>query len=250
MILEIDYGNTRLKWRLLDSNSLNRIAAGATTDLANLLLLLKESGCADLKFCRACSVRGSAENTKLTELIEEAYGVSVEYAESKKSLAGIINGYQCASQLGVDRWMAIVGAYTQIQDACIIIDCGTAITVDYVSTSGEHLGGCIAPGLKQMALALGQSTSLVVDTNKAEEVEQPMLGDNTQAAINAGIRMMLKGFIKEQLQLAQTELGASYAVLCTGGDSNVVCSELDGAVIQENLVFIGLAIACPYISIK
>ena len=246
MILEIDYGNTRLKWRLLESNTSICIARGAVKELHELIPSLQKSGCTNLDFCRVCSVRSSDDEACLVSLISGAYGVAVYYAQSARSLSGVTNGYIDASKLGVDRWLALVAAYVRSQRACIVIDCGTAITVDYVRADGVHLGGCIAPGFGQMASMLKNSTQLQVELSSTENPEPACLAADTQTAVYLGIRAMALGFIKEQLLCAQAELGASFVVVCAGGDSHFVCDIAAEAVIDEDLVFAGLALACPY----
>lgn len=248
MILEIDYGNTRLKWRLLSAGSLVPVATGVALDLQGLCVALKNLECAAVVYCRACSVRTAEENARLASLIKCLCGIAIDYARSQKQLAGVTNGYLEAGRLGIDRWLAIVAAYTQVQGACVVIDCGTAITVDYIRDDGVHLGGCIAPGMGLMKAMLGNGTQLV-GSIQGETIEQAvMLGDNTHAAVTFGIRSMLNGFVKEQWLSAQSVLGASFAVLCTGGDSRIVYSIIADAVVEDDLVFAGLAIACPYMA--
>lgn len=247
MIFEIDYGNTRLKWRLLKINTSEVIARGVVNQLQELVPSLQSAGRISLDFCRVCSVRSNDDNAALTSLISETYGVAVEYARSTKSLGGVTNGYLEAGKLGVDRWLAVVAAYVSTQAPCVVIDSGTAITVDYINAGGVHLGGCIAPGFSQMASMLKNSTQLRVDLDSAVNVGHACLARDTQAALYSGIRAMVSGFIKEQLLCAQAELGASFAVVCAGGDSGFICDVAADAVVDEDLVFTGLAIACPYV---
>ena len=246
MILEIDYGNTRLKWRLLSAETSNCIAKGAVMYLQELLLSLQRAGCSALVFCRASSVKTQADNKQLTVLIKANYGIEVVYAQSEKETLGVTNGYLDASKLGVDRWMVIIAGYLQVQRACVVIDCGTAITVDFIDSDGMHLGGCIAPGLKMLGAMLQDGTQLVIDLNIETNNQALMLGNTTQAAVTVGIKAMLSGFIQEQLRLAKIKLGPSFAVLCTGGDGALVSSVVDNAVVEDDLVFKGLAMACPY----
>lgn len=248
MILEIDYGNTRLKWRLLDAESLECIARGAVVGLQELQLSLQKAGCLELVFCRACSVRAVDENARLSMLIENSYGVVVEYAQSFNTTAGVVNGYIEPSKLGADRWLAIVAAYTKVRQACVVIDCGTAVTVDYIRSDGRHIGGCIAPGFKMLLAMLQENTQLSVEVATAVHNEKMLLGDNTQAAVSAGVRSMFRGFLSEQLKLGQALLGSSFSVLCTGGDRALVCDVADDAVLEEDLVFTGLAIVCPHVA--
>lgn len=248
MILEIDYGNTRLKWRLLEAGSSGCIARGAVVDIPELLLALQKAGCTKLAFCRACSVRAVVENVQLSMLIENSYGVAIEYAKSSKTAAGVVNGYVEPSKLGADRWLAIVAAYTKVRQACVVIDCGTAATVDYIRGDGQHMGGCIAPGFKMLSATLQDGAQLSVEIATAVHNETLLLGDNTQAAVNAGVSSMFRGFISEQLKLGQVLLGSPFSVLCTGGDRALVCDVSSDAVPEEDLVFMGLALVCPHVA--
>lgn len=247
MILEIDYGNTRLKWRVLNARSFECVNRGAVNGLQELLPSLEAAGCSDVAFCRACSVRAVDENAELAALIQSRYGVAVEYAQSLKRIAGVINGYLHADKLGVDRWLAVVAAYTQVKHACVVIDCGTAVTVDYVSAEGLHMGGCIAPGYKMLCTMLQQGTQLRADLSSAGYDDRFFFGDTTQKAISAGVAAMFRGFISEQIKLGQVLLGSSFTVLSTGGDRALVQDVTDAAVLEEDLVFAGLAIVCPYV---
>lgn len=248
MILEIDYGNTRLKWRLLDAVTLEGIARGAVTDLPDLLPSLQKAGCSKLVFCRACSVRAENENIQLSAIIQKNYGVAVEYAQSLKKTVGVTNGYLHADKLGVDRWLAIVAAYSKVKRACVVIDCGTAVTVDYVTADGQHLGGCIAPGLNMLRSMLQRGTQLTVNASGSINTNKVLLGDSTQAAVDAGVRAMFRGFLSEQIKLARALLGPSASVICTGGDSALVFDVMDDVVLEEDLVFAGLAITCPHVA--
>lgn len=245
MILEIDYGNTRLKWRLLEASSARLVAEGAVSTVQALLPQLRAAGCLSIVYCRACSVRNAEDNKQLSLLLEKHYGVVTQYAQSVKQLAGVTNGYLQAEKLGVDRWLAIIAGYTQLKHACVVIDCGTAITVDYVAADGQHLGGCIAPGLNILARALSSGTQLQLE-HELLTAAVGKLGTSTQIAVAAGIQAMLRGFIQEQIDTAKDVLGPVFSVICTGGDSLWVCDAIDNMVIDKDLVFIGLAIACPY----
>lgn len=248
MILEFDYGNTRLKWRLLDADSLECSAHGAVTDILDLVPSLQKAGCLKLQFCRACSVRSDAENMQLTALIKRNYGVAITYAQSVKKIAGVTNGYLHANKLGVDRWLAIVAAYSKLKCACVVIDCGTAVTADYIAADGQHLGGCIAPGLKMLRAMLQKGTQLSIDAGTPLFSCELRLGCNTQAAVDAGVVAMYRGFLGEQLKVAEELLGASFSVLCTGGDSALVYAVTDKAVCEKDLVFSGLGIVCPQVA--
>lgn len=246
MILEIDYGNTRLKWRLLDAVLENCIAKGAVSDVNELFQALHPFLRAPLKFCRICSVRSLTDNNQLTFLIGEWFRLAPIYAVATERLAGVVSGYLEPGRLGVDRWLAVVGAYQQIKSACVIFDCGTALTADYINREGVHLGGCIAPGRQMMIAALSANAQQLTYFDGGAMQDQAMCGTDTRSAILCGISTMLQGFVREQLLYASSVLGVGFQVVCTGGDRLIVSGLVADIVLDEDLVFKGLAFACPY----
>ena len=249
MILEIDYGNTRLKWRLLDCNTSICIARGAVIQVQEIQQAIVSHLYEPIHYCRVSSVRLACDNLELDSLIEDWFDVDVVYATSKESLAGVVNGYVEPAKLGVDRWLAIVAAYARMQKACVVFDCGTAFTADFINTTGVHLGGCIAPGLRLLSgTLLGNTGKLGSAVTDVSELGVLNCGVNTQSAIACGVSAMMSGFVKEQLLIAHQLLGVNFGVICTGGDASYIFKELNDTVVDEDLVFQGLAIACPFAS--
>ena len=245
MLLEIDYGNTRLKWRLLESKSSKVISRGAVFGFEQLVVELEKIKRLRLLFCRVCSVRSRKESEQLIALLERRFSIPVQVAYSQHELAGVTSGYEDATRLGVDRWLAMIAAYHKVQGACVVIDCGTAITVDCLNADGIHLGGYITPGLPLLSSVLNSCSGLNYHADNVTTIKQEF-GVNTQGCMDAGINMMVVGFLKEAFAYAQKELATPFSVVCTGGDSALVALALDDAMVEVDLVFTGLAIACPY----
>ena len=248
MILEIDYGNTRLKWRLLNCLSMDCIARGAVNNPEELPQAMSQYIQTPLQYCRVSSVRTAFDNHRLSSLVSQWFKLDVVYAIATEQLAGVVNGYEIAAKLGVDRWLAIVAAYTIAKKACVVFDCGTALTVDYVDGRGVHLGGCIAPGVRMMMVALSANAQQLTDIVGVCADTHLICGDNTQLAISCGVTAMIKGFIREQLACAERLLDSGFSQFCTGGDSVLVSAESDLVILDEDLVFKGLAIACPFVA--
>lgn len=247
MILEIDYGNTRLKWRLVDLLTMEIVARGATSDAQELVREVGRYTQKPIRYCRVCSVRKTFDNSVLSDVLLRSLKVKPVYALSLPGLAGVTNGYTDAIKLGVDRWLALVAAYSAAQTACLVFDCGTAITVDYVSTKGFHLGGCIAPGVQMMKTALNSSAQQLAGFELDESASGFVRGSNTRSAISCGVATMFKGFVQEHVTQAVKEWGSDFQVVCTGGDGRFVSSAAGNALFDEDLVFKGLAIACPFV---
>lgn len=148
MIVELDCGNSFIKWRIVNGAEPVICSMGIAASNEELISDLGEVGwTVSLRRGRLVSVRSDEETAHLRELLVQNLGIEVQCAQPARALAGVRNGYEDFSALGLDRWLAMVGAYTLAQRACLVIDLGTAVTSDFVSADGEHRGGYICPGL-------------------------------------------------------------------------------------------------------
>jgi type III pantothenate kinase len=244
MILELDCGNTFIKWRLLDRES--AVAGGVAENDQTLVLAVQE--CAvQLRACRIVSVRSDDETTSLIALLEASFAVGCCRAYPAKELAGVVNGYEQYDRLGLDRWLAVVGAYQLSRRACLVIDLGTAVTSDFVSAEGRHLGGFICPGVPLMRTQLRTHTRRTrYDSDEAGlAIGSFTPGGSTAEAVERGCLLMLRGFVSGQLAIAAECLGNEFDVFVAGGDAPLVVDVIPGARVVPDLVFLGLAIACP-----
>ena len=147
----------------------------------------------------------------------------------------------------MDRWLAVVGAYQLSGGACLVLDLGTAVTADFVAANGEHLGGYICPGLPLMRNQLRTHTRRIryddISAERALQSLQP--GRSTVEAVERGCALMLRGFALAQVELARERWGGDFTVYLTGGDAALVSEVLPRARLVSDLVFVGLALACP-----
>jgi len=241
MILELDCGNSFIKWRInpkpeiYTSYSLNELF----TTLANIEY-------AKLTKARISSVRSDLETIQIAAKIKMRFGIDVQIAKSTAFCAGVTNGYIEPHKLGVDRWLDIIAAYHLQQEACMVLDLGTAITVDFVDRKGKHLGGFICPGLPLMRNSLQVHTSKILydfhDTSGCLSSNKP--GTFTAEAVEKGCATMICNFAAQQVNYAEQILG-KHQVFVTGGDANLVKNTLNYANFMPDLVFIGLSLACP-----
>lgn len=126
MILELDCGNSFIKWRILDSDRASASAEGvAGSDIALIESLTALPGIL-LTRCRLVSVRALEETDKLVAALVEAFGVVVSCAASAREMAGVRNGYEDFERLGLDRWLAMLGGFKLASGACLVLDFGTA----------------------------------------------------------------------------------------------------------------------------
>ncbi|MDO9619604.1 MAG: pantothenate kinase [Pseudomonas sp.] len=246
MILELDCGNTFIKWRLLGDGEAAKNIGGVVDSDQALIEVVREQA-VRLRACRLVSVRSDEETAQLISLIELAFAVTCHAACPAVALAGVRNGYEQYERLGLDRWLAVVGAYQLSHKAALIIDLGTAVTSDFVAADGAHLGGFICPGVPLMRTQLRTHTRRTrYDSDEAARaLENLVPGRATAEAVERGCLLMLRGFVTGQLAMAAELLGRDVDVFLTGGDAPLVVDVIPGARVVPDLVFIGLAIACP-----
>src|SRR5216684_949194 len=145
---------------------------------------------------------------------------------------------------GADRWLALIGAWTKARSALCVVDAGTAVKVDSVDTSGQHLGGLIAPGIHMMREALMNNTS---DIAKAAEHSTPSLAgvmaNNTIGAVSRGAVFALAGMADRAAEVIAQSTGTKPRLFITGGDAGMITGTMrsHGEIVPD-LVLQGLAV--------
>lgn len=247
MILELDCGNSFIKWRIIADKGIEPVCGGVVDSDGALLDTLSEMSAFKLTQCRLVSVRTNEETNTLTLALAERFSIKAVCAAPAKSLAGVRNGYDDYRLLGLDRWLAVVGAYHLAGTACLVIDLGTAVTSDFVAADGRHLGGFICPGMPLMRSQLKMHTRRIrydaVDANQSLNSFLP--GRSTVEAVERGCHLMLKGFASTQLEMAYQYFDKDFVMFVTGGDAALVSDLLPNARLIPDLIFVGLALACP-----
>ncbi len=123
-------------------------------------------------------------------------------------------------KVGSDRLLNAVAAYRLVRRECIVVDIGTALTVDAVSKEGAFLGGAIFPGAKISSEVLHSRTALLPEVWLAQ-AESP-IGKSTVQAITAGLYWGLAGAVDRLVSETKTALGGSPVVIATGGDLSII----------------------------
>lgn len=249
-ILEIDAGNTRIKWRLLRYKKQQKVEINSGAVLIpELVDELPDSFCQQLygikteniEVVGVSNVRGENFAKSLSLFCEKHFSVNVDFAIVSPELAGLKNAYQNSEALGVDRWLAMLAAYRSAQSAVCIVDCGTAITIDLINSEGQHKGGFIVPGLQLMQRSLGEYTSNLKYQPGSISNNNP--GINTTDAINHGALNMALGMLEK----VHREWGADLCWYLCGGDAVLISSLIKWQhKIKSELVMDGLEIAFAY----
>jgi len=242
MSIYLDVGNSRIKWRL-DVSSHTHIAAS----IDELAQQWQDLG--DIASCElfACNVRGEAIAVQISVLAQRCFSSPVVWLITTAECCGVVNGYHDPHRLGVDRWAALVGARARIHDtACIVIDAGTAITVDVLDASGRHRGGVIMPGARTMLGSLDQAAQLFPDVDENLQsfaLQEQALTNSTRDALLAGVIFAVRGgvqaVIAQQAKQINVKIEALFIIL-TGGDSSMLKLDSMQTSLAPDLVLEGL----------
>jgi type III pantothenate kinase len=143
---------------------------------------------------------------------------------------------------GVDRILNVAAAYEQMGKACVVVDAGTALTINCCDDDGRFLGGAIAPGVKMMLDALHQRTAQLPAVRFAAPTDP--FGKSTQQAILHGVFHGIRGMVKEVVENYATELGQWPDIIATGGDAAVLFADWELIhAIAPDLTLYGIALA-------
>ena len=237
-MLLIDAGNSRIKSAVFHGGALqDHLTIDTAVDQVPRELVRRNSPGRVL----ISNVAGRAVAQKLTDWVFGAWSIEPELITVRPKAAGVTTNYDDITKLGVDRWLAALAGYGLTNDTVAVVDAGTALTIDYVSDEGIHLGGSIAPGLNLMLDSLTRNTArLYLDR------VQPTNGiaTNTASAISTGCVDALIGGIERALNNFAMSQNTQPQLLITGGGAAQIM-ELCQIQFQHvpDLVLQGLALA-------
>lgn len=233
MLLCIDCGNTRVKWGLHDDQ--HWLVQGALDQNETDRLAQVLAGQPRPTRAIACSV-ASARTGAAVEMTVNRLGLPLVWVESCAEQCGVINSYDDPTQLGADRWAALIGAHHLHGGGCLVVNAGTATTVDVIDDGGVFQGGLILPGIDMMRSALASDTARL---SLAAGHFRP-LPRNTADAIVSGTLAATLGAMTRMFEHVAAIPGAK--CLLSGGAADFLAPLLKMPLRRvENLVLEGLA---------
>ena len=233
-LLAIDAGNTRIKWGLHEDGSWRERGTLETSRAHEI-----ESALARLAgFDRvlAANVAGEEVAIAIGQALRR-FGVEPPWVLASVEQCGVRSGYAQPAQLGPDRWAALIAARQLYDGPCIVVNAGTTMTVDALSSDGVFVGGCIVPGYALMRNALSRNTARL----KMQDGEFSYFPDNTGDSIASGALNALLGAI-DRMHRYMAETGERDAlVMLSGGDAAILAPLVSARVqVVDNLVLEGL----------
>ncbi|MEM7194395.1 MAG: type III pantothenate kinase [Pseudomonadota bacterium] len=273
--LLIDIGNRRLKWRYLSPGQQHSGAIETAPSAVIVQRLQKSIGCLrDPDRIAISSVADPEIAETIARHASENWNAQSRIMESLNQQNGLHNCYDPPQTLGVDRWLAMIGAIEHIKCkktvgkgnceqvskgplGLAVVDAGTAVTVDLVlvedNNKARFLGGVIFPGIETMQDALVRETIHIVRIEQSPDAETvsdrqaiawrdvDFGADHTNAAISQGAVCAVVGGVDFAVRQFGTRLGDKPQVFVTGGDAGAIKQGLWGQCeVFENLVLDGI----------
>lgn len=243
--LLMDVGNSRVKWGVLDGGEIRRtghISQERIHDKGLQVLTTRIPNHVDKVLIS--NVAGTTFGTRLSGVVGMHCECDVRFARTARRGWGVTNSYTQPRRMGVDRWVAMVGAWAEVQSSCLVVDVGTAMTIDAIDDDGQHLGGQIIPGVTTMASSLSSATSDIPEVRPAPGrgcADLGMFGRNTASAVREGAQNAVVGAVDRAIRTLQSNAYAPVVVL-TGGDASRILNALSESPLHRpHLVLQGLA---------
>ena len=244
MNLLLDLGNTRLKWAVASDTS-DAAAAIAQRGVVNydaeaLAVWASLLQSLSISHVQYSSVIAPEQELAVFSVLEQLAVTPARFQISSR-VGSLINAYATPDTLGVDRWAAAIGAWGLVGQSCLVVNAGTATTIDLVESSqpdtAVYRGGLILPGLALMLQSLHQRAARLPQAD-GRYCAAPAVADNTHDAITSGAIEASCGAI-ERMGL---RLPAGAPWVLTGGNAHILQSVLGSRVhVVEDLVLEGLA---------
>ena len=241
LYLVFDLGNTRLKWAAVESTQniadrnkkLWAYSGSISTksfQSAELRAELSDYISKTLPKPDAiafCCVAGDAAIENLRSLFPQWQDLEWQQFTGSSPYQGLRTLYQDPSKLGADRWAALIGARVLSSTNTLVINAGTATTIDLLGGNGVHYGGWILPGLSLMQESLQQNTAqlpLIVRANKPKA--QASFGSTTDEAITGGCDAAQMGAILRAVYLAKAMNHPVERIWLDGGNAKILANEI------------------------
>jgi len=236
VILAIDAGNTRIKWGVHEGRAWSATGAIPTRESAHLYEELRPSLPVDVAI--ASNVAGDGVRTDIERACKQA-GIDLTLIRSEREQLGVVNGYRDPAQLGSDRWAALIAAHHTEPGHKLVVNAGTALTIDALTADGRFLGGLIVPGPALMRRSLDRGTAKL----RLTEGELREFPQSTPDAITSGAIQACAGAIERLRDTMAARGSPAGRIILSGGAASEIAAALSTrSILNENLVLDGLVL--------
>ena len=241
--LAVNVGNTRVQLGAFVEQKLEATASVPCDRPADLASALAETLAPLEQAESTCGIVGSANAAvaaHVIELLTDAHKLPV-YEVEKDLPIPIGRQLDREAIVGDDRLLNAAAAFDVLKQSCVVVDAGTAVTVDYVDGAGTFHGGAIGAGAQLMLDCLHDRTAQLPEVSLARPREA--MGHSTVEAMRAAAYHGVRGLVRELVEHYAEHAGAYPTVVATGGDAELLFSEFELVErIVPELTLMGLAV--------
>ena len=254
MKIFFDIGNSRIKWLLRQGSETldgaieydkNLLADSVAPELEKISKLV--NGQTSLF---VASVIGDVSESELSRLAYEIFQQRPVFARVQRDCLNLLNEYIDLEQLGVDRWLAVLAGWVEYKGSVLIVNCGTALTIDAVQIqentdpdgpeSARYMGGLILPGVDLMTKLLNEQTAGIFYDRESVSTVQNFARSTSDCIYSAAISSMAL-LIEDRYQALQDQCSDEVRCYITGGASAAIQQQLKLDTYKEpRLVLHGL----------
>lgn len=241
MDLLLDLGHTRLKWAWWSGQGVRAHGTAVWAGVPPAALIDGFGGCDEPPRCVAiAAVAGARLVEDLVEALRARFCVEPLLLRATAECAGVVNGYAEPGQLGIDRWAGVLGAWGRAPgSAGVVVDAGSALTIDLLDSDGRHRGGSIAPGLALARAAFYDRTGRPAQVGAAQP---DGMARTTADAVATGALCGAVGAVERAWRRHAARSPDRCRVWLSGGDAQVLSAALDVPhTVAAHLVFEGMA---------
>ncbi len=216
-LLAIDCGNTFVKWGLHDGDSWitkHKVSWNEIDSLHSKFLNISKPSHIYISFVARDDLK-----IYIDKLIF-SWQVDVHWIVSRSTQCHVTNSYVNPVQLGCDRWAALIASWSRLREACLVINVGTAMTVDVLTNEGIFYGGIILPGVFSMQNCLLSNTQLIY-SQEGQFYDFPR---STEDGLTSGTIHALIGAIERMhnLMAVRLKIPINQCVISGGGACQII----------------------------
>ena len=225
MNIVADIGNSQIKIAIERKNGISRVEAFPSNDFINIKKYLETLSYNTKSYLFYSSVLGTNYEKKLIKTLKSFFE-NITTFKSTRSLLSTTNSYKKASSLGPDRWAQIVAAKNIFKKDCIIVSCGSAISIDCVTKNGIHKGGMLMSGAERYINCFSDIHNLK-NIKLTQTKKNNLLQTDTAEQINVGYRIMVSASVYKVYEEFKKNTKSKPTIIVSGSYARQIASYIE-----------------------
>ena len=225
MNIVADIGNSQIKIAIDRKNGISRVKTFQSNDFINIKKYLESLSYNTKSHLFYSSVLGTDYEKKLIKTLKSFFE-NITTFKSTRSLLSTTNSYKKASSLGPDRWAQIVAAKNIYKKDCIIVSCGSAISIDCVTKNGTHKGGMLMSGAERYINCFSDIHNLK-NIRLTQTKKNNLLQTDTAEQINVGYRTMISASVHKVYEEFKKNTKSKPTIIVSGSYARQIASYIE-----------------------